>query len=216
MTKTDRRVQRTRDLLHQALIALIHERGYADLSVQDIVDRARVGRTTFYLHYGSKDELFISCHDAILTTFQTELHGPLARDALLAADAPAGMLVAYRHLAEVGARLAPMFHGPESMLLVRRMRDRSAAALEASVRAAFDPAHSRIPLELLATSLAGAQIALLQWWLEQRRPHTPDMLAQTFHRMRRAAICDAFGLSDPAEAALTANGAERGQRPGAG
>ncbi len=198
MTKMDWRVQRTRDLLHQALIALISERGYAALTVQDIADRAKVGRTTFYLHYHSKDELFMSCHEAIVNTFH-EPDGPLSRTALLAPDAPAGMLVAYRHLAEVGASLAPIFQGQESLLLVRRIRDRSAAVLEASVRAAFDAADSRIPLDLLTTSLAGAQIALLQWWLEQRRPHTTDMLAQTFHRMRRAAICDAFGISGAAD-----------------
>ena len=56
MTKTDRRVQRTRELLQKALIALISERRYDAITIQDIVDRANVGRTTFYLHYSSKDE----------------------------------------------------------------------------------------------------------------------------------------------------------------
>jgi AcrR family transcriptional regulator len=50
MMKTDRRVQRTRELLQKALIELISERGYDALTIQDIVDHANVGRTTFYLH----------------------------------------------------------------------------------------------------------------------------------------------------------------------
>jgi AcrR family transcriptional regulator len=56
----DRRVRRTRTLLHTALIELIHERGYDRVTVQDILDRADVGRSTFYHHYQSKDELFLS------------------------------------------------------------------------------------------------------------------------------------------------------------
>jgi len=44
--------------------------------------------------------------------------------------------------------------------------------------------------------VAGARIALVQWWLEKRRPHTPENLAQAFHRLQRAAIRDAFGLRD--------------------
>ena len=47
---------------------------------------------------------------------------------------------------------------------------------------------------MLANYLAGAQIALVQWWLEKRQPHTFEYLAQTFHRLQRAAIRDAFGL----------------------
>ena len=59
MSKTDRRVQRTRELLQKALIELIRERGYEVITIQNIVDRANIGRTTFYLHYNSKDELFM-------------------------------------------------------------------------------------------------------------------------------------------------------------
>jgi AcrR family transcriptional regulator len=56
---TDRRVRRTRALLHQALIELILEKGYGRITVQDILDRADVGRSTFYSHYRDKDTLLL-------------------------------------------------------------------------------------------------------------------------------------------------------------
>ena len=74
MPNTDRRVQRTRELLQKALIELIRERGHDAITIQDIADRANIGRTTFYLHYSSKDELFMSCHEAIVGEFH---FGPL-------------------------------------------------------------------------------------------------------------------------------------------
>lgn len=196
MAKTDRRVQRTRELLHQALIELIKERGYAVITIQDIVDRANVGRTTFYLHYSSKDALFMSCHEAIMSQFHVGPGYPHSRDALLSPDVPPGILAAYQHLDDARALLSPIFQGKESLLLLRRIRFRNAQAIEASLRTAFAEADSTIPLDVLATYLAGAQIALVQWWLEQRRPHTPEHVAQTFHRLQRAAIRDAFGLRD--------------------
>ena len=55
--KDDRRIQRTRKALRDALYALVLDRGYDDLSVQDITDKANLGRATFYLHYREKDEL---------------------------------------------------------------------------------------------------------------------------------------------------------------
>ena len=196
MKKTDPRVQRTRERLQKALIELIGERGYDAITIQDIVDRANVGRTTFYLHYSSKDELFIGCHEAIVSEFRIGPLHPLSREELLSPEAPPGMTSAYRHLEDARALLYPIFQGKDSLLFVRRIRDRSAQEIEASLRAAFAEAESTIPFDVLANYLAGAQIALVQWWLEKRQPHTPENLAQTFHRLQRAAIRDAFGLRD--------------------
>ena len=196
MTKTDRRVQRTRELLQKALIELISERGYDAITVQDIVDRANVGRTTFYVHYSSKDELFMSCHAAIVSKFHLGPLHPVSREELLSPEAPPGRTSAFRHLLDARALLYPIFQGKDSLLILRRIRDRSAQEIKASLRAAFAEADSTIALDVLANYLAGAQIALVQWWLEKRQPHTPENLAQTFHRLQRAAIRDAFGLRD--------------------
>jgi AcrR family transcriptional regulator len=196
MTKPDRRVQRTRELLQKALIELINERGYDAITIQDIVDRANVGRTTFYLHYSSKDELFMSCHEAIVSELRIGPLHPLSREELLSPEAPPGMTSAYRHLEDARALLSRIFHGKDSLLILRRIRDWSAQEVEASLRAAFAEADSAIPFNVLANYLAGARIALVQWWLEKRQPYTLENLAQTFHRLQRAAIRDALGLRD--------------------
>ena len=94
------------------------------------------------------------------------------------------------------AAMTLFFHGKDGSLLLRRMRDGSAQDIKASLHAAFAEADSTLPLDVLANYLAGAHIALVQWWLERRRPHTPENLAQTFHRLQCAAIRDAFGLFD--------------------
>ena len=56
----DRRVQRTRRLLHKALISLILEKKYESITVQEILDRADVGRSTFYMHFQDKDQLLFN------------------------------------------------------------------------------------------------------------------------------------------------------------
>lgn len=58
MKKEDRRVQRTKQALQDALIDLIIEKTYDAISIQEIVDYANVGRSTFYSHYSSKDAVF--------------------------------------------------------------------------------------------------------------------------------------------------------------
>ena len=195
MTKTDRRVERTRELLQKALIELITERGYDAITIQDIVDRANIGRTTFYLHYNSKDELFISCHEAMVSKFLIAPLHPLSREELLSPDAPQGLKSAYQHLEDSRAMLYAIFQGKDSLLIMRQIRDWNAREIETNLRNVFAEAESTIPLDVLANYLAGAQIALMHWWLEKRQPHTLANLAQTFHRLQRAVIRDAFGLT---------------------
>src|SRR5918995_3982708 len=56
----DRRIERTQQLLRGALRSLIQEKGFETLTVQDIIDRANVGRATFYSHFDNKDDLLVS------------------------------------------------------------------------------------------------------------------------------------------------------------
>jgi hypothetical protein len=53
----DRRIQKTKKYLADALKQLILEKGYDAVTIQDIIDRANVGRSTFYMHYENKDQL---------------------------------------------------------------------------------------------------------------------------------------------------------------
>jgi AcrR family transcriptional regulator len=196
MIKTDRRAERTRELLRKALIELIAERGYDAITIQDIVDRAGIGRTTFYLHYNNKNELFMSCHQAIMIEFHLGLPHPLSREELLSPEIPSEMASTYQHLEKGRALLYPIFQGKDSQLILRQIRERSAREIETNLRAVFTEADSMIPLSMLSNYLAGAQIALMQWWLEKRRPYSPETLVKTFHRLQRAALRDAFRLSN--------------------
>ncbi len=94
--------------------------------MQDIVDRTNVGRTTFYLHYTSKDDRFRHCHDTILGQFQLSPGVHLSREALLSPEPSHGMTIAYRHLVEARTLLTPILQGKDGRLSLRRIRDRSA------------------------------------------------------------------------------------------
>lgn len=61
--RVDRRVGRTRRLLKEALFELIRERGYEKVSIRDIAERADVGRSTFYTHFASKEDLLFDGFD---------------------------------------------------------------------------------------------------------------------------------------------------------
>lgn len=73
MEKIDRRVAKTRAAICQALNDLMAEKKYASITIQDIIDRANVGRTTFYSHFIDKDELLNSCIETVFESFPKSL-----------------------------------------------------------------------------------------------------------------------------------------------
>jgi AcrR family transcriptional regulator len=77
--RKDRRIQRTRQLLRGALFSLIQEKGFEPLSVQDIIDRANVGRATFYAHFENKEDLLLSGFDALRESLRERHREALSR-----------------------------------------------------------------------------------------------------------------------------------------
>ncbi len=187
---TDRRIARTRQVLEQALLDLLAEKSYDAITIQDITDRANVGRTTFYLHYRGKDDLFLSCHMKGMTEFR---FGIFSKDELLGDEPPPNMEPIFAYLLENRAVFEIMKHGKDSVIIMRAIQDTVARNMEDSLRAAFDEHDSRIPFLALANYIAGSQMSFMTWWIERHIRYTPQEMARMFHRLQRAAICDAMG-----------------------
>ncbi|MEU4341543.1 helix-turn-helix domain-containing protein [Nocardia sp. NPDC023852] len=147
-TTTDRRVRRTREALHRALIELMIERGYERVTVSDIIDRADVGRSTFYAHYRDKDDLLISS----CTEF---LRREIARTRT-ARDAPWAPVRVMIGLAAAYPDVYQALIGPKSSAVVLRSYQQTVA----------DILHEHLDrrLDMPADELAGS-ITFLSWGL---------------------------------------------------
>jgi AcrR family transcriptional regulator len=79
--RPDRRVLRTRDVLGDALVKLMHERPFEEITVQHILDGAGVSRSTFYTHFSDKNDLFLSDAEEFFEMMATALsqHGDKSR-----------------------------------------------------------------------------------------------------------------------------------------
>lgn len=74
MTKElDRRVERSRGLLMDALIALMHEQPYKKISVAQICQHSGVARPTYYLHFNSKDDLLCAYFGVMFDNFYAQV-----------------------------------------------------------------------------------------------------------------------------------------------
>ena len=188
--KSDRRVKRTRQLLRAALIQLIAEKGYDAVTIQDITERANLGRTTFYLHYQSKDDLFYDHHAGMTNGL---FLGTYTRSEFLS-DQPLELVVILLEQIQSNRPLYFKISGAKDVAsLFEGLRQQMAANLEVSLRDAFPDADPAYDFRLLAQYIAGAQISFVTWWLENRTVYSAGDIAQMLHLLQRAAVHAALG-----------------------
>lgn len=186
--RTDRRVRRTQHALLHALMELAVERGYERVTVQDIIDRADVGRSTFYAHFRDKEDLFLSGFEDELR----EMFGPAA--AAVEADgvgAEAPSLRLFQHAARHGDLYQALARrGGAWPLVQRRMEKTLAQVFEQRLR---EIPPRELQVEVVARYLASGLLGLLSWWLDDGMRLDAVLMAQTFHTLASDGLQDAGG-----------------------
>ena len=165
----DRRVERTRTALYDALVRLIRERPYDEISVQEILEAANVGRSTFYAHFTSKDDLLARSLDrlkALLTAVAAEeesARGDPREEARAVSRALFTHIADHRdiQLALAGGRGEP---------IVRNAINRAVAS---AVRGLPLEAPPGLPRELAVEFVVSTFGTVLRWWLDRHPELAP-------------------------------------------
>jgi AcrR family transcriptional regulator len=189
--KQNRRIQRTRQLLQRSLLQLIDEKGYDAISIQDITEKANLGRSTFYLHYPSKDALLLDHH----AEFAAHLRlWKLSREELLSDEPQPALMRFLKELSRARDFYLKISRAKDSDFIMRGVREQLIRNLSESLTQAFPDSSPNKPLEILTTYIVGAQLAFIDWWMSQRSSYTTDDILRSLHQLQRAAIRDAYGL----------------------
>jgi AcrR family transcriptional regulator len=175
--KIDRRTERTRSALMNAVIEILLTEGYESVTVERVAERANVGRSTFYMHYSSKDDIV-----------KASLMRPSSHLAVVVGgDLSAAMLVpALMHFHENRKR--------NRVFLAGRVREIWSACLADMIlpRVAVLVRHARariiLPLPMIARQIADAQIALVVNWLIANPTIKPEAIAEALIATTRALL----------------------------
>ncbi|WP_083913221.1 TetR/AcrR family transcriptional regulator [Nocardia concava] len=186
-TSSDRRIRRTRMALHRALIELMQEGAYARITVQDIIDRADVGRSTFYAHYRDKDDLLlVSCLEHV----RGEISAQLAR---FDGDPPplAPIEILFRLVDKYPDVYRPLVGQRSNATVLRSIRQTYAELLTEHLAARLDPAEAATTVTFLSWGLYG----LLESVMDPRQELTAEQAYRHFARLWAAAGHPAEGIA---------------------
>ena len=177
--REDARVRRTRDALGDALVALMQEKPFDTITVQDVLDRAKVGRSTFYSHYSDKDDLLMSDAEEFFESvaMMLSVRGDTS-------DRVFPVREFFGHIIEAKTFVDALFSSGKMNDNMELARGLFARGIER--RLAELPKGQGIPENerpAIAFAHAGALLALLQWWVDRGMKQTPAEMDQLFHRL---------------------------------
>ncbi|MBB6347497.1 AcrR family transcriptional regulator [Nonomuraea muscovyensis] len=189
MAATDRRVRRTRELLRRALVELILEKGYDRITVQDIIDRADVGRSTFYAHYTDKDDLLLSNLEELAATFEEHMERHFASRA-----EPNPVLAAFQH-ADRQRDLYKALAGRRGAEVMRAgLRRRITEVLTRRMPEFLPHRDGAVPMDVTMEFLLASLLGLLVWWLDNDVPYTAEEMAEMYMRLIVPGVRAVYGM----------------------
>lgn len=175
----DRRVARTREALHAALIRLILARGYDAVTVEDICEEANVGRSTFYAHFTSKGDLKRAGLETIRHALEPNGNATLGQTQPLQFS-----LSMFRHARDHADHYRALAGGPGGTLALTSIRQMLADQVRRELKGAgFSSSSTGMPLAFAVQYLVGAFMAVLTWWLDRGAPLSPERMDEMFRTM---------------------------------
>lgn len=178
----DRRQQKTRASVFSAFSALLAEKPYSKITVQEIIDAANVGRTTFYAHFETKDDLLKALcqelfgHIIASAVDRTHTHGLYSHQ-----EAPLSVFChLLQHLQENHRNILGLLSCESSEIFLRYFKD----SLNQLVRSQFfcqnAPANLKVPQDFLINHISSSFVEMVLWWVQERRQETPEELDRYF------------------------------------
>lgn len=194
--KADRRIQRTRQALRSALLEIIKENKYDSISVEEITQRANLGRATFYLHYKDKEDLLVDVFNEIVnerartisnipfSAWLPELENP---DRSTENKPVLPLLMAFRHIRHHADLYQILLKNEKSDRTLERIRKIIAQSITEFLQKKLEndpiPILFEVPIDLLAAYFSGALLSSVHWWFEQELSYTSEEMTRMFQRL---------------------------------
>jgi AcrR family transcriptional regulator len=191
----DRRVERTRQALEAALLFLMKEKEFDAISVQEIIDRANVGRATFYMHYENKEDLLESGFNGLLASLREGRREQRSRPDIRGFD---DQLFAFsRHLlahADEHRRIFPAMVSKRGGSFIQHLlRELIVKVVREDVNELRSSRPtSPVPDEAIVQFIAGGLFGLMMWWMSGRMRMSVEDVDEAFRGLAIGALASAL------------------------
>ena len=174
----DRRVRRTKSSLHSALIGLAREKPYPAIAVKEILNRANVGRSTFYTHFRDKDDLLESGIHEVLQSAHGAARPQAAVDRLLSFSLPL-----LTHIDEHRHAAGPQMKREGRLVMHARLGEALKELVADDLAEVAFRSPKQTEVDLVAQHVASTFVLVLNWWVDSAPTLTPADIDARFREL---------------------------------
>ena len=178
----DRRQKKTRDAIFRAFTSLLSEKNYNQISVQDIIDTADVGRTTFYAHFETKDYLLKDlCEELFGHIMDTAMGLPHGHyHCACGCETDSVFLHLLKHLRENDRNILELLSSQNNEIFLRYFKGNLTKLIITQYADKELLKKSRLPEDYLVNHIASAFVETVDWWLSRKMKESPEEMSEYF------------------------------------
>jgi AcrR family transcriptional regulator len=177
----DRRTARTQKAIHGALMSLILRKGYEAITVQDIIDEADVGRSTFYSHYTGKEDLLRRGFQTLRTELAEARRSGRAKTDVSHDEPLEFSLAMFEHAGKYKQIYRALVGGRGGIVAVNEIRRILSEIVKREMSTVQED--EAVPQDVRIQFVVGAFLTVLTWWLERRPRLTPFQVDAIFRHL---------------------------------
>lgn len=178
----DRRQKKTRDAIFGAFTALLSKKNYHHITVQDIIDAADIGRTTFYAHFETKDFLLKElCEELFAHIIDTAMGLPHGHHHdFCDSRTDSVFLHLLRHLQENDLHILELLSGENNEIFLRYFKDNLRKLVISQYAEGGQLDRNRLPTDFLVDHISASFVETVRWWLAHGMRETPETVTNYF------------------------------------
>ena len=186
----DRRQKRTRDAIFNAFALLLSERNYNQISVQEIIDKANIGRTTFYAHYETKESLLEDlCTELfghIIDTAKGIPHGEYQFSCGNSKDSV--FLHLLRHLQENDYNIIQLLSSQNNEIFLQHFKSHLQNLIQIQFNEKILSQKSNLPENYLIHHISSSFVNTVSWWISNGMKEPPEVITDYFSKTIEALV----------------------------
>lgn len=178
----DRRQQKTRDAIFEAFSTLLSSKSYTKITIQEIIDEANIGRSTFYSHFETKDDLLKEmCTDLFSHVFSEHLSMENTHDFSLTHGDPTSLIthVLY-HLRDNKKNIVGILICESGEIFLRFFKQYLNELITKHLLIGVERKNTTAPEDFLVNHISGSFVEMVQWWIKNNMKQPPEELARYF------------------------------------
>ena len=178
----DRRQKKTRDAIFQAFTTLLSEKHYNQISVQEIIDRANVGRTTFYAHFETKDYLLKDlCEELFGHIIDTAMGLPHRHYHYSCGSATDSVFLhLLRHLQENDSNILELLSSQNNGIFLRYFKENLKELILRQYAYKGLIGNLTLPEDYLVNHISSSFVETVDWWLSHKMKVSPEEITEYF------------------------------------